>query len=167
MDSLFFHSDGGGVYMHQPFQAGNPRQDTNASFAKSLVRASCHRVYVCLCTSRSRYYRGSYSTLDRQDVYRYSRQSCPARFCLHDHRHALRSIVGKRGLGTLLGMGPKRDVGCDNLVCLPCLYPLPSVPSSFPSSRLVDACPCLYLASDVLVGHQLPVRGTGHQHPHL
>ena len=70
------------------------------------------------------------------------------------------SSLGKRGLGTLLGMGPERDLGSHYVVLLFSVHSLPPysyAPSAVGSMGTADI---VCVAPDVLVGHQLSAIGT-------
>ena len=41
---------------------------------------------------------------------------------IYDIRYAYRSYLGERSLGTLLGLGPERNMGGSDLVCLSGIY---------------------------------------------
>lgn len=81
-------------------------------------------------------------------------------FALHDFRHALWCSLGKRGLGTLLGMGPEGDLGSYHVVLLSGLHPLPPYSNAPSATGSMGTADIVCVAPDVLVGHQLSAIGT-------
>ena len=84
-----------------------------------------------------------------------------------DNRHTLRRTVGKRSLGTLLGMGSQGNVGRGHMAGLSGLHPPATGRQRKLKGRAVDTRHQLRAAADVLVGHQFPAVGTGSQHTYL
>ena len=75
-------------------------------------------------------------------------------------------LVGKRGVGRLLDMGPKGDVGPRNMALVPTLSA--SAPrKQEPEFAILAAHILVHTAANVLVGTQLPAFGTGDKHPHI
>ena len=72
---------------------------------------------------------------------------------IYDTWHADGSFVGKGGMGTLLVMGPQRDMGCHHLACLFGLCTLPPIPFSHCSSSFMDTYHSFLSTTDVLVGN--------------
>ena len=75
--------------------------------------------------------------------------------------------LGQGCLGTLLGLGPERDLGSHYLVSLFSLYPLSSVPTFTPEAGPHHAHRVLLPAANVLVGHQLLAFSAGSQRAYL
>ena len=60
-----------------------------------------------------------------QHRFNYGRHARRHRHRPYHRRNAFRRIVGKGSVGTLLVVGPQRNVGSDNVVNVPCLFTLP------------------------------------------
>lgn len=75
--------------------------------------------------------------------------------------------LGKRSLGTLLGMGSERDMGRHYLAVISCLYSLSTVPPPLHPPFSVDHHHRFLPVADVLVGNQLPAVGTGDERAYL
>ena len=142
----------------QFIQTRDSFQDTDASTAKPLVRTTRHRLHVCLRPLGSRHSHGGVSAVcqERANNGRGNGDHRQPRICgtgLLDHRHAFRSLVGQRSVGTLLVMGPQRDLGGHHLVRLSGLYSLSVDATSPPPSVAVDAHRRVPFITNLLVGN--------------
>ena len=163
---------GYGVCRHQYPQTGNPFQDLDARIAESLVRPSRHCLHDVLCRAWSSHGNGSVSAVHQEERChrrrtRHHRQPCLCRPVVHHTRYAHGGTLGQGCLGTLLGLGPERDLGSHYLVSLFSLYPLSSVPTFTPEAGPHHAHRVLLPAANVLVGHQLLAFSAGSQRAYL
>lgn len=96
-----------------------------------------------------------------------NRQSRLRRTVVYDSRYAHGCHLGKRSLGTLLGMGSERDMGRHYLAVISCLYSLSAVPPPLHPPFSVAHHHRFLPITDVLVGNQLPAVGTGDERAYL
>lgn len=96
-----------------------------------------------------------------------NRQSRLRRTVVYDSRYAHGCHLGKRSLGTLLGMGSERDMGRHYLAVISCLYSLSAVPPPLHPPFSVAHHHRFLPVADVLVGNQLPAVGTGDERAYL
>ena len=81
--------------------------------------------------------------------------------------HLVWCTLGERGLGTLLGLGPERNLGSCHLVCLFGVYPCAFARRSLSSCGTMGIDCFFRAAADVLVGHQLFAFSTRSKRAHL
>lgn len=86
---------------------------------------------------------------------------------LHDAWNAHGSALGKGSMGSLLGMGPKGNMGSYHLVLLSHLCSLPPVSPSSPAPSPHHPHYSLLFVTDVLVGYQLPTICAGDKRAYL
>ena len=91
-----------------------------------------HRLYDGLCHARCSHGNGSISAIHQENGSnnpraRHHRQSCLCRHVICHTGHAHGCALGQGSMGTLLELGPKRNMGCHHMAVLFGLYSLSSV----------------------------------------
>ena len=163
---------GGSLRLHQSLQTRNPFQNADAGITKPMVCTSCDCLHDGIRTAgRCSRHVGVPAFLQKGSRHRQrdgnNRQSRLRRTVVYDSRYAHGCHLGKRSLGTLLGMGSERDMGRHYLAVISCLYSLSAVPPPLHPSFSVAHHHRFLSVADVLVGNQLPAVGTGDERAYL
>ena len=163
---------GGSLRLHQSLQTRNPFQNADAGITKPMVCTSCDCLHDGIRTAgRCSHHVGVPAFLQKGGRYRQrdgnNRQSRLRRTVVYDSRYAYGCHLGKRSLGTLLGMGSERDMGRHHLAVISCLYSLSAVPPPLHPPFSVAHHHRFLPVADVLVGNQLPAVGTGDERAYL
>lgn len=171
MDSILQHADGPRVHLREPFQARDTLQVSHAGSPEPVVCAARYSIYVLLRTPRGSNCNGTLYSAEKRESYRKReqphRQSGVYRYSIPHLWDAFRGIMGKRGMGALLGMGPKRDLGSNNLAVLHHLPPLQEGQPPRHTDFMYPPYLGIPVPADMLVGDQLPPFSQRKQHPHL
>ena len=163
---------GGSLRLHQSLQTRNPFQNADAGITKPMVCTSCDCLHDGIRTAgRCSRHVGVPAFLQKGGRYRQrdgnNRQSRLRRTVVYDSRYAHGCHLGKRSLGTLLGMGSERDMGRHHLAVISYLYSLSAVPPPLHPPFSVAHHHRFLPVADVLVGNQLPAVGTGDERAYL
>ena len=97
----------------------------------------------------------------------YDRQFGEHRLGFYHYWHAVWRCMGKRCLGTLLELGPERNVGCGNVVHLSALCSSEARLSVEAQGGSLAAGCWFRVPANVLVGYQLSAFGSRCLNPHL
>lgn len=166
MDFIVQHRSFGGFYYREHCQTRYSQQGADARPAKSVVRAACDYLHVFVRHFGSGNAGGALlPDSGEKDIGQNAHHGDDRQLGVRGYRFRyLRNAdgrhLGKRSLGTLLELGPERDVGGSHMARLFDLYPLPAS-QNIKKQHIDDHAACRVCSvAGLLVRRQLPAIGT-------